>query len=416
MTTTILIILLIFLICLSAFFSSSETGMMSLNRYKLRHQARQNHAAAKRSQNLLSRPDRLLGVILLGNTFANIFASMIATILATNLWGEIGAIVATLLLTVIILLFSEILPKTFAALYPEKIAYPASVPLRFMLKILYPVIWVLNAISNKILSLFGIKIGTKGAEPLSKDELRSVVRDASQKITQRHKHMLLGVLDLEQATVEDVLIPRQRVMGIDINDSWDEVLDTIIESPYSKMPVYRDNLDNTIGILQLRQAVKLLREPSASMHTLEKMVVPAYYVPETTSLQQQLIHFQQNGEHFALVIDEYGDIQGIVTLEDVIEEIVGAFTSDQPSNKQTILPQTDGSYIVPGSMTIRDLNRALNLQLPISGAKTLSGMLTDELQAIPTSKTGILINSYPIEIMQVEGNAVKKAKIKPKLK
>lgn len=415
MTTTILIILLILLILLSAFFSSSETGMMSLNRYKLRHQARHNNKAAKRSQDLLKRPDRLLGVILLGNTFANIFASALATILATAVWGEIGALIATVVLTLVILLFSEILPKTFAVLYPEKIAYPASRPLQFLLKILYPIIWFLNTIANYLLKLCGIKIGSKSAEALTKEELRTVVTEASQKITQRHKHMLLGVLDLEQATVADVLIPKQRIHGIDINASWDDVMDTIINSPYSKMPVYRDNLDNIIGILQLRQALKLIREPAASIHTLERMVHRAYFIPETTTLQQQLIHFQKNGEHFALVVDEYGDIQGMVTLEDIIEEIVGAFVSDQPANKQTILPQTDGSYIVPGSMTIRDLNRALGLEIPTSGAKTLSGLITDYLQAIPTAKTGTLIHGYPIEIMQVEDNAVKKARIKPRL-
>lgn len=388
---------------------------MSLNRYRMRHQARHNHKAAKRSQQLLRRPDRLLGVILLGNTFANIFASALATLIASRYWGEVGVLVATVILTIFILLFSEILPKTFAALFPEKVAYPASYPLEILLKFLYPVIWVLNAIANQILKIFGIRLSSKASDALTREELKTVVKDASPKVTTRHKNMLLGVLDLEQATVEDALIPKQRIHGIDINAPWNEVLDTIINSPYSKMPVYKDNLDTLIGVLQLRKALKLVREPQASIHTLEKLVDRCYFIPETTNLQQQLIHFQQNGEHFALVVDEYGDIQGMVTLEDIIEEIVGAFVTDQPSNNQTIHPQTDGSYIVPGSMTIRDLNRNLGLELATTGAKTLSGLLTDHLQDIPTAKTCTLINGYPVEIMKVEDNAVKKAKIKPRL-
>lgn len=405
-------ICLIALILISGFFSGSETSMMSLNRYKLRHLARKGHKSAKRSQQLLSKPDRLLGVILLGNTFANIIASSLATVIAAQLWGELGIAIATIVLTIVILIFSEIIPKTFAAIFPNQFAFPASRPLEIILKTLYPIVWLLNTIANFLLKICGVNIKKATSDSLSKEELKTVVSESAQQITKSHQHMLLGVLDLEHATVEDVMIPRNKVMGIDINDGWNKVLNQIINSPYSRMPVYRDNLDQTIGILHLRRALKLINQPHASIHTLEQLVEKPYFTPETSTLQHQIIYFQKNAEHFSLVVDEYGDIQGLITLEDIVEEIVGQFTSDQPSNTESLFKQTDGSYFVAGSMTIRDLNRALNITLPTNGAKTLSGLITEHLQTLPTGKTCVKIKNVPIEIMVVENNAVKKARIR----
>ena len=405
-------ICLIVLILISGFFSGSETSMMSLNRYKLRHLARKGHKSAKRSQQLLEKPDRLLGVILLGNTFANILASSLATIIAGQLWGEVGVAVATIVLTIVILIFSEIMPKTFAALHPAKFAFPVSQPLAILLKIIYPIVWGLNSIANFLLKLCGVSAKSSASDSLTKEELKTVVNESAQQITKTHQHMLLGVLDLEHATVEDVMIPRNKIMGIDINDGWHKVLEQIINSPYSKMPVYRDNIDQVIGILHLRKALKLINQPQASIHTLEQLVEKPHFTPETTSLQQQIIVFQKNAQHFSLVVDEYGEIQGMIALEDIVEEIVGQFTSDQPSNTESVFKQADGSYFVAGSLTIRDLNRALSINLPITGAKTLSGLITEYLQRLPTAKTCIKINNYPIEIMVLEGNTVKKARIR----
>jgi len=417
-----LFIALIALIFLSGFFSCSETAMMSLNRYKLRHMARKKNHNAKRLQGLLSRTDKLLSVILLGNTFANILASSIATLLAQIYFDELGVFLVTLVLIIIILLFAEIIPKTYAAIYPEKFAYPMAWPLSFIFKFLYPIAWVLNMLANHFLKLFKINLSKAGHEALTGDELRSVVSESSSMISARHHQLLLGVLDLEEAVIEDVMIPRHRIKGLDLNLPWAVLLDQMIDSPYSKMPVYRDRLDNLIGILHLRRLVKLINQPGSGQKEivfdskiLESLVEKPYFIPEMTSLQKQLFQFQENSEHFGLVVDEYGEIQGMVTLEDIVEDIVGAFSSNQILQGQKITHQTDGSYLLSGSMTIRDINRSLGVNLPTDLSKTLSGLITEYLQAMPTSKTCILINNYPIEILEVRGNAVRKAWLRSRL-
>ncbi len=413
-----LITALLLLIILSAFFSGSETAMMSLNRYKLRHLARKKNIKAKRVQQLLSRTDRLLSVVLLGNTFANIFASAITTILAQIWFGEVGVFIATIVLTLFILIFSEIIPKTYAALYPEKIAYPVSWFLMVLLKILYPIAWILNLIAGFIFKLFRISMGKKSHDALTGEELRSVVVESSNSnmINSRHQTMLLGVLDLDHATLLDVMVPRHQVLGIDLNESWDAIFEKLKKSPYSKMPVYQDHLDNLVGILHLRRLIVLMENQPLGLGLkkdmradLELLIDRPYFVPETTSLQKQLLEFQKNGEHFALVVDEYGDIQGMVTLEDIVEEIVGSMSSQQQNalQQRKISQQTDGSYLLSGSLSLRDINRSLGIQLPTQEAKTLSGLITDHLQSIPTPKTCIRIESYIFEIMEVEDNAIR---------
>jgi Mg2+/Co2+ transporter CorB len=412
--SVLLLIALFVLLVFSAFFSGSETSMMSLNRYRLRHLAKHRHRAAKRAQNLLQRPDRLLGVILIGNTCANILASSLATILAAKLFGDLGVLLVTLALTLIILIFSEVIPKTYAALHPESCAFPASWLLQILLKLLYPLVWLVNGISNGILKLFGAHIHNNRSDPLSVEELRTVVHASSGKLPGEHKNMLLGVLDLEHVNMADVMVPRHNIIGIDLNSDWKTILNMIKNSPYSRLPVYRDNIDNIIGILSLRKTIGLSEK--SSVESIEKLVTPPYFIPETTNLQKQLFNFQRNAEKIGLVVDEYGDIRGLVTVEDILEEIVGEFNDlAQPSSRQGIKRFLDGSYLVDAELTVRDINRHLHLHLPVEGPKTLSGLIIEYLEAIPTPKTSILIDGHPIEIMEVEDNSVKTARIHPKL-
>ncbi len=412
----ILLIIVVLLVIASGFFSGSETGMMALNRYRLRHLAKKS-VAAKRAESLLKRPDRLLGVILIGNTFANILASVLATVVASRWFGDLGVAVTTLVLTLFILLFSEVLPKTLAAIRPESFAFPATLPLQILQTVLYPLVFVLNGIVNNILKCFGVYVkDRKMMDPLTSEELRSVVRASGHSLNGSHKNMLLGVLDLEHATVQDAMIPRQNITGIDLNDPWPEILLQLKQSSFSKLPVYRDSIDQVVGIFHVRKIINFPEHCPDPLVTLEALLEPPYFIPETSSLQQQLVHFQQHSRHLALVVDEYGDIQGLVTAQDILEEIVGEFTDfSQPSAHIHTREMKDGSTLVDASMTIRDLNRDLNLNLPTNGPKTLSGLIVEHLEMIPTPKTSIKIQGYPLEILSVKGNAVRKAKIYAKL-
>ncbi len=408
----VLLIIIVLLVMISGFFSGSETGMMALNRYRLRHLAKKSRAA-KRAEHLLARPDRVLGVILIGNTFANILASVLTTILAGRWFGDFGVVMTTVVLTLFILLFSEVLPKTLAAIRPETFAFPATIPLQVLQALFYPLVFVLNMIVNAILSLFGVNVkDRKMMDPLTSDELRSVVRASGKSLNGSHKNMLLGVLDLEHATVQDAMVPRQNIMGIDLDDPWSKIFKQLQASSYSKLPVYRDSIDHVLGIFHVRKAINFPEKCKDPVAMLESLLERPYFIPETSSLQQQLIQFQRHSTHVALVVDEYGDIQGLVTVQDILEEIVGEFTDfSQPSAHAHTREMKDGSTLVDASMTIRDLNRDLNLNLPTDGPKTLSGLIVEYLEAIPTPMTSIKIRGYPIEILAVKGNAVRKAKI-----
>ncbi|HEY5720261.1 MAG TPA: HlyC/CorC family transporter, partial [Gammaproteobacteria bacterium] len=408
---------LLVLIILSAFFSGSETGLMSLNRYRMRHLAREGHAGALRARRLLQRPDRLIGLILLGNNFVNIAASAIATVIALRLLGEVGIAVATGLLTLVILIFAEVTPKTLAALHPERIAFVAAWVYEPLLKVLYPLVWVVNWIGNNLLRLLGVDPDRHGEAPLTSEELRSVVLEAPGPLPKRHRRMLLSILDLEEVTVEDIMVPRNEVIGIDLDDDWDEILQQLATSPYARLPVFRESLDNVVGYVHLRKMPQLLLQDSRlSREEFERTVRKAYFIPAGTPLNKQLINFQRQKRRFGLVVNEYGDILGLVTMEDLLEEIVGEFTTDPADTIKDVFPQEDGSYLVDGSANIRELNRSMGWQFPTEGPKTLNGLIIDYLEDIPEPGTTVRLAGYPVEVVQTTGNAVKMARVYPELR
>ncbi len=412
---SILFGLLFFLILLSAFFSSSETGLMTLNRYRLKHLAKNKHRGAMRVSRLLEKPDKLIGLILLGNNAVNLAAASITTIIALRLGGEAAIAIGTGLLTLVVLIFAEVTPKTLAALHPEKIAFPASLIYIPLLKLLYPIVWLVNLMASLIFRILGISSHEKNNLSLSNEELRSVVNEAGTMIPQRHQQMLLSILDLEKVTVEDIMVPRNEIAGIDIEDDWDDVTDQLINSLYTKIPVYRTNIDNVIGFLHLRKVSRLLQQGEFTQEDLQKIVSEVYFIPEATPLNKQLLNFQREKNRIGLVVDEYGDIQGLVTLEDILEEIVGEFTTDPANLSKDIHPQEDGSYLVDGSINVREMNRMLKWQLPTDGPKTLNGLVLEYMETIPEPGTSLLLDGYPAEIIQIKDNAVKTIKIHPRL-
>lgn len=409
-----LIGLLLFLILLSAFFASTETGMMSINRYRLRHLAKKHHNAAIRVSELLERPDRLLGIILIGNTCANIFASAVATILAVRFWGEVGVTITTFILTFIVLIFAEITPKILAALYPEQVAFSASLPLKIILRILYPVVWIASSLANGLLQIFRVRRTAEHKMELSHDELRTVVYEAVGKSSSRYQEMLLGILDLGTVTVEDIMVPRNDIIGLDLDEQWPIILSHLQTCEHTRLPVYHGSIDNVEGILHIRKVLNLVAEDRFNKDDLINAADPIYFIPEGTPLNNQLINFQQQKTRIGLVVDEYGDIQGLVTLEDILEEIVGQFTTDLAASSKDILPQTDGSYLVDGSISIREINRALNWDLPISGPKTLNGLILEYLQSIPSSVLCVKIAGYPVEVLEIEGNFIQTVRLRPR--
>jgi len=403
---------LFFLIIISGFFSGSETGLMSLNRYRLRHLADKNQPGARRAQRLLERPERLIGVILLGNNFVNILAASIASIIGFHFYGEKGVMVASVLLTLIILIFSEVTPKTLAALNPERFALPATLILEPLLKILYPFVWVINKASSGIFRILGLSPSQVSQYNLSTEELRMVVNEAGTVIPQRHQEMLLNLLDLEKVTVEDIMVPRNEIVGIDIEDNWEKISKNIRESQHTKLPIYEGNIDKIIGFLHLRKVIQLFNDKeTANQETLRKIVRETYFVPKGTPLNTQLLNFQREKRRIGMIVDEYGDIVGLITLEDLLEEIVGEFTTDPAAKNKDIHRQDDGSYLIDGSASVREVNRVLNWELPITGPKTINGIIIEYLEHIPDPGTSMLIADYPIEIVQTTNNTVKTVRI-----
>ena len=403
--------LLAFLIVCSAFFSSSETGIISLNRYRLRHKAREGHRGAKRASALLSRPDRLLGTILIGNNFVNILASAIATVLAMQIWGEAGIAIATVALTIILLIFGEITPKTLAALRPEAIAYPASLPLQVLLKLFYPLVVALNAISNLLLRLFGIDPSSRSSDSLTTEELRSVVRESGHALPESRQNMLLGVLDLETVSVNDIMIPRNEIIGIDLEQPIERIVELLQNTRHTRLPVYRQDINQIEGMVHMRQLARRLAHDQMTHELLLQVCQPAYFVPENTPLATQLLNFQKEKRRLGLVVDEYGDIQGLITLEDVLEEIVGDLSGQNQQQHADIQPQDDGSQIIDGSASIRELNKLLGWHLPSEGPKTLNGLVTEALESIPDSPVCLKIGPYRLEILESGDNRVKSVRI-----
>lgn len=397
---------------MSAFFSASETSLMCLNRYRLRHLARAGHGGAIRAQKLLERPDRLIGVILLGNNFANILASSTTTLIALRLGGEAALAIATGLLTLIILVFSEVAPKTLAALNPERVAFIAAYAIGPLLKVLHPLVWCTNYLANGLIRLFGVSTGPMDAQSLTQEELRTVVNEAGALIPRRHQKMLLGILDLEKTTVDDIMVPRNEIVGIDLSEDLDDIVAQLTVSRHTRLPVFRETIDDVVGIVHVRNALRLLGEGQFSKEAFKKIVRDPYFIPVGTPLTTQLLNFQREKRRIGLVVDEYGDIQGLATLEDILEEIVGEFTTDAAA-VQEIHAQTDGSYMVDGAIQLRTLNRQLPCALPTEGPKTLNGLIVEYLESIPAPGTSVRIGGYTIEIVQTTGNTVKKARLYP---
>lgn len=410
---TVLFSVLVGLIVLSAFFSSSETGMMSLNRYRLKHMAKTGHKGAKRAQGLLQRTDQLIGVILIGNNFVNILASSIATVIAIRIWGDAGIAIATLLLTLVILIFAEVTPKTLAALFPEKIAFPASHILGPLLKILYPLVWAVNLFTGAILKILGISPNDAANDHLSREELRTVVNEAGALIPAKHKDMLVGILDLENVTVNDIMVPRNDVVGIDLDDEMDTILRQLRSSQHTRLPVYKGDINNIQGILHLRSASKLLLQEDLNKAMLMQLCQEPYFIPESTPLNTQLINFQKGKRRFGVVVDEYGDVLGLATLEDILEEIVGEFTTDYAATSPDIIPQDDGTFIIDGATALRTINKTLGWKVPTDGPKTLNGLITETLENIPETNVCLKVSGHRIEVLQIKDNVVKAAIVHP---
>jgi Mg2+/Co2+ transporter CorB len=413
-STQLLLTILGVLILISAYFSGSETGMMSLNRYRLRHLEKQKHRGAKRVSKLLSRPDRLIGLILIGNNLVNVFASLVAGVIFSRLFGDAGIVYAGLVLTLIILIFAEVTPKTLAALYPEKVAFPSSIILSLLLKILFPLVIAVNWITNGFLRLLGVSPEQREQHSLSSEELRTVVNESGALLQQRDQDMLVGILDLEKVVVEDIMIPRSELVGIDVNDDWKRIQKQLTQANHTRVLLYRDSIDDVVGYIHARDALKLLSKSQFSKATLLRAVRELYFIPEGTPLNIQLVKFQHAKERIGLVVDEYGDIQGLITLEDILEEIVGDFTTTMtPTTSDEVNLQPDGSYLVDGSASIRDINKEMSWHLPTDGPKTLNGLIIEYLEDIPENNISLRISGYPVEIIDVADNMIKTVRVMP---
>lgn len=414
-STTTLIVTLIIMVVISAYFSGSETGMMTLNRYRLRHLAKQGNRAAKRVEKLLRKPDRLISLVLIGNNLVNILASAIGTIVGMRLYGDAGVAIATGILTFVVLVFAEVLPKTIAAMYPEKVAFPSSFLLGPLQILMMPLVWLLNIITRMLMRMVGIKTNNVISAALSKDELRTLVHESHSKISRRNQDMLLSVLDLEKMSVDDIMVPRNEVVGININDDWKSIVRQLTHSPHGRIVLYRDTLDDAISMLRVREAYRLMTEKQEfTKETLLRAADEVYFIPEGTPLSVQLVKFQRNKKKVGLVVDEYGDIQGLVTVEDILEEIVGDFTTSMsPTLAEEVTPQNDGSVIIEGSANVREINKAFNWTLPEDEARTVNGMLLEELQEIPANNTRIRISHYDIDILDVQDNMIKQVRVTP---
>ena len=413
--TSTLFAILGVLLLLSAYFSSSETGMMSINRYKLKHLVNEGDSRAIRVQKLLDRPDRLIGLILIGNNLVNIAASLIAGIICARFFGDIyGPIVAMLALTIIILVFAEVTPKTLAALYPEKFAFPSSIILVPLLYLFTPVVVLINGFTNGFLFLLRISPLGGSGDSLSREELRTVVYEAGSMIPKKHQDMLVSILDLEKVTAEDIMVPRSDIFAIDINDDWKIIQKKLTHSQHTRVLLYRDSIDDAVGFVHVRDALRLLSKDQFTKATMLRAVKEIYYTPDSTPLHSLMYKFQAERERIGLVVDEYGDIQGLVTLEDILEEIIGDFTTTMlPDYHKEAIGQQDGSYLVDGSVNIRELNKEMDWQFPTEGPKTLNGLILEYLEDIPDSNVSLRLAGYPIEIVDISGNMIKTVRVLP---
>ena len=402
---------LVVLIIISGFFSASETSMMAINRYRTQHNANNGMRSAINILRLLERPDRLLGLILIGNTFANVLASSLTTMIALHYWGEPGIIAVSVVLTLVLLIFAEVTPKTLAALYPDHIARAFVFPLKHLLILAYPLVWIINFISNGLLTLCGIKIKHKSSHALERDELRSAVSGAATTVSSEDRDMLLGIFDLTHASVNDIMVPRNNIVGIDLDEHIDDIRQKLLHIQHTRIPIYQGNIDNVSGVLHLRDAIQLLAHPTFNKAMLIKASALPYFIPERVSLVKQLLRFQENQERLAFVVNEYGKIEGLIKLDDILEEVVGKFTTDSVEFNRMISKQKDGSYLVDGAIPIRDLNRDLDLDLPIDEAITLNGLIIEHLETLPKNQTSLVIHGCQMEIVLVKSHQIKTVRI-----
>lgn len=408
--TNILLLSILVLVVMSAYFSGSETAMMALNRYRLRHLVREGHRGARKANRLLQRRDRLITGILIGNNLVNFLAASVATVIGIRLLGDtLGPLVAAVVCTLVFLVFAEVTPKNFAQYRPETLAFPSSHLLQPLLRVLHPLVSVINAITNFVASPVMQRTPSESDE-LSADQLRTVVDELSA-IPLDRQDMLLRILDLEKAVVEDIMVPKAEIVGIEINQDPTGIVASIQSSQHTRLPVFRESIDNVVGILHLRRASRFLAGEEFTKADLIQETEEPYFVPEGTPLPVQLVHFKNERQRIGLVVDEYGDIQGLVTLEDILEEVVGEFTTDFAAEIQEVHPQADGSYIIEGKAVLRDVNRMLAWELPTSGPRTLNGLVLEHLEFIPDANVCLRIGPYLLETLQISDNTVRTVRV-----
>jgi Mg2+/Co2+ transporter CorB len=411
-----LIASLIFLLICSAFFSGTETALMSLNRHRLRHLARSGHRGARFAEALLKRPDRLIGLILLANNLVQNTAAALVALVALKVGGAAGVAIGTVIVTVLILIFGELTPKTLGALHPERLAFPGAYVYHAILRFLPPVSWAVALIgifSNGLLRLFGVRTEHGGPHNVTIEELRTILAESGALLPRKRHEIMMRVLELGEITVEDIMIPQNEVVGIDLDDDLSKIIDTIRNSGYTRLPVYREAIDNVTGLLHVKRLIKHSGLEKLSKATIESLADEPYFVPEGTPLNKQLAQFQRSRQRTGFVVDEYGDIQGIVTMEDLLEEIVGEFTSEPDADQSEVRrDESGGGYIVDASANVRVLNRMMNWRLPTDGPKTLNGLILEKLGDIPRKGTGLKLNDYAIEILQTSGNVVESVRIR----
>ncbi len=409
----VLVWLLVLLLLISAFFSGSETALLTLNRYRLRHRARQGHLGARVAERLLARPDRLISLILIGSNVANTLATSLVTLVALRIGGPGGVAVASVGLAFVIMIFTDVMPKTVGAIRSEQLGPPAALVYFVLLKVTLPVVWLVTAISNALLRLFGVRPDQAAQQHLTLDELRTIVTDAGALLPRRRQRMLMSILELEDMTVDEIMVPDNELVGIDLDDDWDEIASTLTGSRHSRLPVYRGNIENLLGLLEVRSLVGTLTG-ALDRAAVERLMTEPFFVPEGTSLHSLLAQFHRSGQRTGFVVDEYGDLQGMVTVEDILEEILGEFSTSQEGGEADVSRDPSGdAWLVNAGINVRALNRMMRWQLPTDGPTTLNGLILEKLETIPERGTALLLNGYRVEILETGGNAVTSVRITP---
>ena len=407
-----LFFVLFILLLLSAFFSGAETSLMSVNRYKLKHKHKLGDSSANKVNFLVTNPEKTLGLILLLNNFVNILASAISTLIAIKIYGEAGVAISVVVLTIIILIFAEVTPKTFAALYADKIAYPVSLLLYPLMKIFYPIVILINFISKIILRMFGIKTEKINQELLTKDEIKLIVKESSHRIPKNHEDMIVNMIDLEKVKVEDAMIPRNELVAVDIEDDLRKISKKILNCKHTRIPIYKKELNKLLGFLHKRKVIDILVENKMTKENILEQISPPYFIPEDTSLTSQLINFKKQKKRIGFVVDEYGDVKGVVTLDDILEEIVGDF--DENAKNDGIIKINSQTYIIDGAIQIREINKSLDWEIPETAAKTINGYILECLENIPTQGETFDSEGYLFEIVEISNNFVKNVKVTKK--